>query len=93
MGRPCPRAEPTQAVGAYLGQFCLTSTLWFFLTWFPTYLVKYRHMDFLKTGFLASLPFVAAFVGVVFSGIFSDRLLRRGSPWGLPASSRSSPAC
>ncbi|MCH8611551.1 MFS transporter [Arsenicicoccus dermatophilus] len=64
--------------GAYLGQFCLTSTLWFFLTWFPTYLVKYRHMDFLKTGFLASLPFVAAFVGVVFSGIFSDRLLRRG---------------
>ncbi|MBQ0131825.1 MAG: MFS transporter, partial [Comamonas sp.] len=25
--------------GVYLGQFCLTSTLWFFLTWFPTYLV------------------------------------------------------
>ena len=30
--------------GVYLGQFCLTSTLWFFLTWFPTYLVKYRGM-------------------------------------------------
>src|SRR4051794_31702758 len=32
--------------GLYLGQFCLTSTLWFFLTWFPTYLVEYRDMDY-----------------------------------------------
>ncbi|MDQ6217017.1 MFS transporter, partial [Achromobacter insolitus] len=46
--------------GVYLGQFCLTSTLWFFLTWFPTYLVKYRGMDFIKSGFLASVPFLAA---------------------------------
>ena len=50
--------------GIYLGQFCLNSTLWFFLTWFPTYLVKYRGMDFIKSGLLASLPFLAAFVGV-----------------------------
>jgi ACS family D-galactonate transporter-like MFS transporter len=56
--------------GIYLGQFCLNSTLWFFLTWFPTYLVKYRGMDFIKSGLLASLPFLAAFVGVLCSGIF-----------------------
>lgn len=54
--------------GIYLGQFCLNSTLWFFLTWFPTYLVKYRGMDFIKSGMLASLPFLAAFVGVLCSG-------------------------
>ncbi|OXI97728.1 hypothetical protein CFB48_19875 [Burkholderia sp. AU33647] len=35
--------------GIYLGQFALNSTLWFFLTWFPTYLVKYRGMDFLTS--------------------------------------------
>ena len=46
--------------GIYLGQFCLNSTLWFFLTWFPTYLVKYRGMDFIKSGLLASLPFLAS---------------------------------
>ncbi|POZ99939.1 MFS transporter, partial [Pseudomonas sp. MWU12-2312b] len=57
--------------GIYLGQFCLNSTLWFFLTWFPTYLVKYRGMDFIKSGLLASLPFLAAFVGVLCSGFFS----------------------
>lgn len=69
--------------GIYLGQFCLNSTLWFFLTWFPTYLVNYRHMDFIKSGLLASLPFLAAFVGVLCSGFFSDWLVRRGASLGL----------
>ena len=69
--------------GIYLGQFCLNSTLWFFLTWFPTYLVKYRGMDFIKSGLLASLPFLAAFVGVLCSGFFSDWLIRRGHTVGF----------
>nr|WP_175803152.1 MFS transporter [Burkholderia anthina] len=69
--------------GIYLGQFALNSTLWFFLTWFPTYLVKYRGMDFIKSGFLASLPFLAAFVGVLCSGLLSDWLMRRGASQGF----------
>jgi ACS family D-galactonate transporter-like MFS transporter len=67
--------------GLYLGQFCLTSTLWFFLTWFPTYLVDFRGMDFIKAGMLGSVPFLAAFAGVNCSGILSDRLVRAG--WSL----------
>jgi ACS family D-galactonate transporter-like MFS transporter len=67
--------------GLYLGQFCLTSTLWFFLTWFPTYLVDFRGMDFIKAGLLGSVPFLAAFAGVNCSGILSDRLVRAG--WSL----------
>ncbi|KVL08079.1 MFS transporter [Burkholderia sp. MSMB1826] len=69
--------------GIYVGQFALNSTLWFFLTWFPTYLVKYRGMDFIKSGFLASLPFLAAFVGVLCSGVLSDWLMRRGASQGF----------
>ncbi len=69
--------------GIYLGQFCLNSTLWFFLTWFPTYLVKYRGMDFIKAGFLASVPFLAAFLGVLCSGLLSDLLVRRGYSLGV----------
>ena len=65
--------------GVYFGQFALTSTLWFFLTWFPTYLVEARGMDFVRAGFLASLPFAAAFVGVLCSGLLSDFLVRRGA--------------
>ena len=64
--------------GVYIGQFCLGSLFIFFLTWFPTYLVKYRGLDFIKSGFLASLPFLAAFVGVLLSGFTSDSLVRRG---------------
>jgi ACS family D-galactonate transporter-like MFS transporter len=63
--------------GIYIGQFCATSTMWFFLTWFPTYLVKYRGLNFLKSGFLASVPFLAAFAGVLLSGFVSDFLIKK----------------
>ncbi|RYY64005.1 MAG: MFS transporter, partial [Chitinophagaceae bacterium] len=69
--------------GIYIGQFAVNSTLWFFLTWFPTYLVKYRGFDFLKTGFLASLPFLAAFAGLLLSGFFSDYMVKRKASLGL----------
>lgn len=60
---------------AHMGETCAN---WFFLTWFPTYLVKYRHMPFIKVGFLATLPFLAAWIGVLLSGYLSDRMLRAG---------------
>lgn len=64
--------------GIYLGQFCLGSLFIFFLTWFPTYLVEYKGLDFIKSGWLASLPFLAAFVGVLLAGFSSDALVRKG---------------
>ncbi|CAN0624727.1 putative glucarate transporter [Burkholderia multivorans] len=67
-----------QLAGICLGQFAGNSTLVFFLTWFPTYLATERHMGWLKIGFFAVMPFIAASVGVMFGGIFSDWLLRRG---------------
>ena len=65
-------------VGIYIGQFTISATFWFFLTWFPTYLVEYRHMDFIKSGYVASLPYFAAFCGVLLAGFASDRMIRRG---------------
>ncbi len=67
-----------QLTGICLGQFASNSTLVFFLTWFPTYLATERHMAWLKIGFFAIMPFIAASIGVMFGGIFSDWLLRRG---------------
>ncbi|MBU3025664.1 MFS transporter [Zobellia galactanivorans] len=64
--------------GLYIGQFCLGATTIFFLTWFPTYLVEFRGLDFLKSGFLASIPFLAAFFGVLLSGFTSDYLIKKG---------------
>lgn len=67
-----------QMWGICIGQFAGNSTLVFFLTWFPTYLATERHMAFLKIGFYAVLPFIAASVGVLFGGWWSDTMLRRG---------------
>lgn len=66
-----------QIVGASIGQFASNSTLVFFLTWFPTYLATERQMGWIKVGFFTILPFIAACVGVVSGGLFSDHLLRR----------------
>ncbi len=69
--------------GVFIGQFAVNGSLWFFLTWFPTYLVKYRGLDFIKSGYLASVPFLAACVGLLLSGFISDRLVRNGMSVGV----------
>lgn len=69
--------------GVYLGQFAVTSTLWFFLTWFPNYLTQEKHIAALTAGFMTTVPFLAAFVGVILSGIVADRLVRSGRSLGF----------
>jgi ACS family glucarate transporter-like MFS transporter len=65
-------------VGIYLGQFCINTLTTFFLTWFPSYLVKQRHMTILQAGFAAALPALCGFTGGILGGISSDWLLRSG---------------
>ena len=65
-------------VGVYLGQYCITALQYFFITWFPIYLVKGRGMDLLHVGFVATLPAICGFVGSVLGGVISDRMLRSG---------------
>ena len=67
-----------QMIGLYLAQFCVVTITWFFLTWFPSYLVTARHMSILKVGLVASIPAIMGFVGGILGGIWSDWLLRKG---------------
>ena len=67
-----------QLSGICLGQFASNSTLVFFLTWFPSYLATERQMEWIKIGFFAVMPFIAASVGVLWGGWLSDFLLRSG---------------
>jgi ACS family D-galactonate transporter-like MFS transporter len=66
-----------QVVGASIGQFGGNSTLVFFLTWFPTYLVTARGMSYINAGVMASVPYIAASVGVLCGGFLSDSILKR----------------
>lgn len=65
-------------IGIYIGQFCLTSITWFFLTWFPTYLIEAKGMSILKVGLVAALPAIAGCVGGLIGGFWSDWMLKRG---------------
>jgi ACS family glucarate transporter-like MFS transporter len=65
-------------VGVYIGQYCITTLTWFFLTWFPLYLAQARHMSVLGVGFAAAIPGLCGGVGGIFGGVLSDRLLHRG---------------
>ncbi|WP_256737546.1 MFS transporter [Pseudomonas sp. dw_358] len=67
-----------QMLGIYVGQYCLASMQYFFLTWFPIYLVKGRGMNIVDVGFVATLPAIAGFVGGILGGVISDALTRRG---------------
>jgi len=65
-------------VGVYIGQYCITTLTWFFLTWFPLYLAQARHMSVLKVGFAAAVPGLCGGFGGILGGIISDELLKRG---------------
>jgi ACS family glucarate transporter-like MFS transporter len=64
-------------VGIYLGQYCINVLTYFFVTWFPIYLVKDRGFDILEAGFVAAVPALCGFAGGVAGGVLSDMLLAR----------------
>ncbi len=74
-------------LGLYVFQYCINVLTYFFLTWFPVYLVSERHMTILKAGFVASLPAVCGFCGGLLGGWASDRLIRTG--WSLSAARKT----
>lgn len=64
-------------VGIFIAQYCITAITWFFVSWFPTYLVETLKMNILNAGFIASIPAIAGCIGGVTTGFFSDWLLKR----------------
>jgi ACS family glucarate transporter-like MFS transporter len=62
-------------IGIYIGQYCINALTYFFITWFPVYLVQARGMSILKAGFVASVPASAASSAGCWG--ISDWLMRR----------------
>jgi MFS transporter, ACS family, glucarate transporter len=72
----------------YIGQYCITALTYFFITWFPIYLLKGRGMSIMQVGWVAALPAICGFTGGVLGGLLSDWLIQRG--WH-PSTSRKIP--
>nr|WP_273844197.1 MFS transporter [Rubrobacter calidifluminis] len=65
--------------GMMIGFFCLNFVIYFFITWFPSYLVKARGFDLLQLGIFGTIPAIVAIPGGWVGGLFSDFLVRRGA--------------
>jgi ACS family glucarate transporter-like MFS transporter len=63
--------------GIFLAQYCVTAISWFYLSWFPIYLVKEKGFSILKAGFIASIPAIAGCIGGISSGFVSDWILKK----------------
>ena len=63
---------------AYIGQYCTIALSYFFITWFPIYLVQARGMNIMQAGFATVAPSLFGFLGGISGGIISDLLIRSG---------------
>ncbi|CAB3768195.1 MFS transporter [Paraburkholderia humisilvae] len=73
--------------GMMLGFFCLNFVIYFFITWFPSYLVEVRGFSLKSLGTLGTLPAIASIPGGWFGGWLSDTLVRRG--WSATAARKT----
>lgn len=64
--------------GICITQFTTTTILYFFLTWLVTYLEAGLHLPIARVGMLGSLPYILAAAGVLFGGVLSDLLYKKG---------------
>lgn len=60
-----------------MGNFGINYTFWVFLTWLPGYLRTARGLSLMKTGWMASIPFIAGMFGVPLGGFLSDYLIKK----------------
>ena len=65
-------------VGVYIGQYCIATLTWFFVTWYPLYLAQARHMSVINVGLAAAVPGLCGGFGGILGGVISDWLLHRG---------------
>ena len=73
--------------GMMLGFFCLNFVIYFFITWFPSYLVQTRGFSLKSLGTLGMIPALMAIPGGWIGGLVSDALYRRG--WSLTAARKT----
>ncbi|WP_296224583.1 MFS transporter [Ralstonia sp. UBA689] len=73
--------------GMMLGFFCLNFVIYFFITWFPSYLVQTHGFSLKALGTLGMIPALIAIPGGWLGGYVSDGLYRRG--WSLTAARKT----
>ncbi len=64
-------------IGVALAFFAFNYVLYFFLSWLPSYLTDYQHLDVKHMSVVGVLPWLGATLGFVLGGLLSDSLYAR----------------
>ncbi|AJK45948.1 MFS transporter [Burkholderia plantarii] len=64
-------------LGVALAFFSFNYVLYFFLSWLPSYLTDYQHLNIKQMSVVGILPWLGATVGFAAGGSVSDRIYRR----------------
>jgi ACS family D-galactonate transporter-like MFS transporter len=73
--------------GMMIGLFCLNFAIYFFITWFPSYLLQVRGFSLASLGTWGMLPALLAIPGGWLGGLVSDGLFKRG--WSATAARKT----
>lgn len=63
-------------VATCIAFFSYAYVLYFFLSWFPTYLVRNYHLSLQEMGFVSMIPWLAGTIGLAAGGVLCDALSR-----------------
>ncbi|WP_437272076.1 MFS transporter [Staphylococcus succinus] len=74
--------QPTVLITAF-AFFTYNYILFFFLTWFPSYLIDARNLSLENMSIVTVIPWVLGFIGLAFSGIVSDFVHRHTAQKGV----------
>ncbi|XBS71342.1 MFS transporter [Acerihabitans sp. KWT182] len=79
-------AQSAHGLGYYLRQpiilvtafafFCYNYILFFFLSWFPSYLVQAHNLNIKEMSLTTVIPWIVGFVGLALGGWISDRIFQ-----------------
>ena len=80
------RGGPAVSLGSLLARPAVLATafaffgyayiLYFFLSWFPTYLTTARHLSLQSMSFVSTIPWLLGFIGLAAGGSVSDAIFR-----------------
>lgn len=63
-------------VATCIAFFSYAYVLYFFLSWFPTYLVQSYHLSLSEMGFISTIPWLAGAIGLAAGGVLCDSVSR-----------------
>lgn len=79
-------ANATHGLGFYLRQpiilvtafafFCYNYILFFFLSWFPSYLVQAHNLNIKQMSLTTMIPWIVGFIGLALGGFISDKIFK-----------------